>query len=258
MTGTMSTTDPDRGHEWAVVTGGSKGIGRGIAERFAAGGVNVVVVARNQDDIDVAVDEMANLPGEVIGMAGDVSDFDAIDALFDQIGDRLPHLNHFVANAGTGAVTPFLELSRDEIDMVVGLNLTGAIYSMQRAANMIVDRPVDNSCLIVVSSIRGLSTMPGRLIYAATKAGVNQAAKTAANELAPHGIRVNILSPGITETPLTARNPEVFAEMAAGVPLGRAGQPTDLASAAWYLCSPEGSFVTGLNMIVDGGESLHR
>ena len=244
--------------EWAVVTGGSKGIGRGIVERFARGGVNVVAVARTRADLDHATAEIAaSYPDvEVLGMCADVSDPSSIDELFAKLGRRLPHLNHFVANAGTGHVTPFLDLTPAEIDEVVSLNFTGAIRCIQQAARMIVSQPVTNSCIIVVSSIRGLESVPGRLIYTATKAGLNQAAKTAAAELAAYGVRVNILSPGITETPLTARNPEVFAEMASAVPLGRAGQPADLAEAAWYLCSPAAQFVTGLNMIVDGGESL--
>jgi glucose 1-dehydrogenase len=121
---------------------------------------------------------------------------------------------------------------------------------------MITEHDVDNSCIVVVSSIRGLGAVPGRLIYAATKAAINQAVRVLARELAPAGIRVNALSPGITETPLTAANPEAF-ELAVGhVPMGRAGQPEDLAEGAYFLCSPAARFVTGLNMIVDGGESL--
>jgi glucose 1-dehydrogenase len=93
-------------------------------------------------------------------------------------------------------------------------------------------------------------------VYSATKAGVNQAVRVAALELAPFGIRVNALSPGITETPLSAKHPEAFAEGVANVPLGRAAQPRDLAESAFFLCSPTSSFITGINLIVDGGESL--
>jgi NAD(P)-dependent dehydrogenase (short-subunit alcohol dehydrogenase family) len=144
----------------------------------------------------------------------------------------------------------------EEIDEIVALNLTGTIQCMQLAALMMREHPITNACIVVVSSIRGLGAVPGRLIYAATKAGINQAVRVAAAEVAPLGIRVNILSPGITETPLTAMNPDVFAEMTATVPMGRAAQPRDLAEAANFLCSPAAQFITGLNMIVDGGESL--
>jgi len=245
--------------EWVAITGGSKGIGRGIADRLLEAGANVVVVARNPADIDATVAELsdrASAGQTVIGLTADVADRASIHALFAELHDRIPRLDHFIANAGTGRVTPFFELTAEETDEVVALNLTGTILCMQLAARMMTEHAIDNSCIIVVSSIRGLGAVPGRLIYAATKAGINQAVRVAAAELAPTGIRVNILSPGITETPLTAQNPEVFAEMALTVPMGRAGQPRDLAEAANFLCSPAARFITGLNMIVDGGESL--
>ena len=138
----------------------------------------------------------------------------------------------------------------------MALNFTGTIHCCQLAGRMMAENPQPNSAIVIVSSIRALGARPGRLVYAATKAGVNQAVRVAAMELAPLGIRVNALSPGITETPLTAKNPAAFAEAVANVPLGRAGQPADLAEAAYFLCSPRASFITGINLIVDGGESL--
>lgn len=245
--------------EWAVVTGGSKGIGKGIGQRLLAGGANVVLVARNADDLEAARAEAEPLlvgDQQVLTMQADVADRASVDRLFVELRDRIPRLDHFVANAGTGRVTPFLELTDTEVDEVVALNFTGTLACMQRAAQMIVEHEVRNSCIVVVSSIRGLGAVPGRLIYSATKAAVNQAVRVAAQEMAPHNVRVNILSPGITETPLTAANPDAFQEAVSLVPLGRAGQPRDLAEAAYFLCSPAASFVTGLNMIVDGGESL--
>jgi len=247
------------GGEWAVVTGASKGIGRAIAERMFESGANVVLVARSRDDIDAAAAELCTRASNgqtVIGLTADVADRASVAALFDELHRRIPQLHHFVANAGTGRVTPFFELDADEVDEVVALNFTGTIHCMQLAAKMMREHPIDNACIVVVSSIRGLGAVPGRLIYAATKAGINQAVRVAAAELAPLGIRANIVSPGITETPLTAQNPEVFAEMTAMVPMGRAGQPRDLAEAVNFLCSPAARFITGLNMIVDGGESL--
>jgi len=245
--------------QWAVVTGGSMGIGRGIVERFVGAGANVVAVARGQQALDETVtvaQSMASPDQQVLGISADVASRPGVDALFDQLRDRLPSLNIFVGNAGTGHVTPFLELSDDEFDSVVALNFTGTLRCCQLAGRMMVADPQPNSAIVVVSSIRALGARAGRLIYAATKAGVNQAVRVAAVELAPHGIRVNALSPGITETPLTAKNPEAYAEAVANVPLGRAAQPTDLAEAAYFLCSPTASFITGVNLIVDGGESL--
>ena len=121
---------------------------------------------------------------------------------------------------------------------------------------MIVEHEVVNSCIVVVSSIRGLGAVPGRLIYRRRRPASTRRVRVAARELAPYGVRVNALSPGITETPLTAANPEAFAQAARNVPLGRAADPRDLAEGASFLCSPAGSFVTGHNLVVDGGESL--
>jgi glucose 1-dehydrogenase len=245
--------------QWAVVTGGSKGIGKAIGQRLLEGGCNVVLVARNRDDLEAAEQQataLLNGNQQVLTAQADVADRGSVDALFDELHRRIPRLDHFVANAGTGWVTPFLDLTDDEFDSVVALNLSGTLKTVQRAGRMITEHDVDNSCIILVSSVRGLGAVPGRLIYAATKAAVNQAVRVAARELAPFGVRVNALSPGITETPLTAANPEAFAEAVSKVPLGRPGQPRDLAEAAYFLCSPAGSFVTGHNLVVDGGESL--
>ena len=131
----------------------------------------------------------------------DVADRDGIDALFDELEARLPRLDIFAANAGTGRVTPFLDLSTQEWDDVVALNLTGTTYCCQRAARLMRNHPAPNMSIIVVSSIRALGARSGRLVYSATKAAVNQMVRVAALDLAPLGIRVNALSPGITDTP---------------------------------------------------------
>lgn len=247
---------------WTAVTGGSKGIGQGIARRFVDAGAHVAVVARGQDAIDetvAALTTRADSSQNVQGFVADASDRDSIDGLFAELARWAPQLDVFVANAGTGQVTPFLELTRDEVNDVLALNFVGTLHSMQRAAQVMVRaNGVDrrDRSILAVSSIRALGARPGRLIYSATKAAVNQAVKVAAAELAPEGIRVNALSPGITDTPLTSRNPEALAEGVANVAMGRAGQPIDLAEAALFLSSPAAGFITGVNMIVDGGESL--
>jgi 3-oxoacyl-[acyl-carrier protein] reductase len=245
--------------QWAVVAGGSKGIGRGIARRFAAAGAHLGVVARDKVALDAVAEELRAISSgdqEIITLAADVASRHSVTELFSVLRDRVPSLSIFVANAGTGHVTPFLELTAEEWDSVVALNLTGTVASCQEAARMMRSVPTSNSSIIVVSSIRALGARPGRLVYSATKAAVNQMVRVAALELAPYGIRINALSPGITETPLAARNPEAFREAVVTVPLGRAAQPEDLAEAALYLASPVSSFVTGINLVVDGGESL--
>jgi glucose 1-dehydrogenase len=253
------TSDRPLEGQWAVVTGGSKGIGQAIGRRLVAGGANVVLVARGQGDLDAAVSSASLDVGrgqEVLGLVADMADRDSIEALFATIAERVPCLNIFVANAGTGYVTPFLDLGRDEFDAIVNLNFTGAVFGCQQAARMMVATPAENQVIVAVSSVRALGARPGRLVYAATKAALNQAVRVAAVELAPYGIRVCALSPGITETPLTAVNKDVFDEVVRSVPMGRAGQPRDLAEAAYFLCSPQAAFITGVNLVVDGGESV--
>jgi glucose 1-dehydrogenase len=245
--------------EWIAITGGSKGIGAGIAQRAVAGRANVVLIARSPDELDVAaarLRELARPEQQVLTIVADVADRASVRNLFAELKSQLPRLDHFVANAGTGRVTPFLELDDDQIDAIVALNFTGTIQCMREAAKLISRSTSPNRSILVVSSVRASGAVPGRLIYSATKAGVNQAARVAAAELASLGIRVNVLSPGITETPLTAGNPGPFAEAVRNVPLGRAALPSDLGEAAYFLCSPAAAFITGINVAVDGGESL--
>jgi NAD(P)-dependent dehydrogenase (short-subunit alcohol dehydrogenase family) len=263
---------------WAVVTGASKGIGFGIARGFVAAGANVMIVARTAEDLQEAGELLRKQAGDgqVVATArADTSDPASVDELFTAIAEQLPRLDIYVANAGSGVVTPFLEIPREEWDHTVALNLTGTFLGCQRAARLMVageygrpgddraihgdDRAIhgDDRAILVVSSIRSLGVRPGRLAYSVTKAGLNQLVRVAAYELAEHRIRVNALLPGITATPLALEgNPEIFAAASASVPLGRAGGPGDMASAAVYLCSPAARFVTGTQLVVDGGESL--
>ena len=242
----------------AVVTGGSKGIGLAIAHALAAAGADVVLVARTRADLDAAVAEVgAAATGAVSGLVADVSSAEGVGHLFGALRESTQGINIFVANAGTGSYIPFLEISPAQWDEIVGLNLTGTFHCVQQAARMMLDREHANRVILVVSSIRSDGARPGVSAYAATKAGINQLARVAAYELAPHGVRVNVLSPGMTVTPLVLVNtPEVHEKAKAQVPMGRPGLPEDMAAAAAYLCSPAAGFVTGTNLVVDGGEGL--
>jgi 3-oxoacyl-[acyl-carrier protein] reductase len=250
--------------QWALVTGASKGIGYGIAEKLVGDGANLVLVARNVDDLEEARRSLEKIAGpdqQLLVRPADTADRQAIAELFAWVREELPGLNILVANAGSGAVIPFLELSIDTWDSTLALNLTGTFLCMQEAARIMVEMPEgSNRAMVVVSSIRGLGIRPGLAAYASTKAGVNQLVRMVAYELAPNGIRVNALSPGITVTPLVAASmqadPEILAERTATVPMGRAGLPDDMGDAALFLCQQASRFVTGTNMIVDGGEHL--
>ena len=244
---------------WAVVTGASKGIGRAIARELVGAGASVVLIARRNDDLTAAARALEAGLGpqqRVLTRTTDISSPDDVATLFDWVETTLPRLDTFVANAGTGQTRPFLELEIDEWQDMIDVNLTGTMLCCQGAARLMANQDGPDRSILVVSSIRAVQATPGRLAYATTKAAVNQMVRVAAAELAPLGIRVNGLSPGITDTPLTRSHPEAFAEAAAKVPLGRPGDVDDMAAAARFLCGPAARFITGSNLVVDGGESL--
>ena len=245
--------------QWAAVTGGSKGIGFAIAEGFLAAGANVVIAARSAEGLASARDELIKQAGDgqqVETHVLDISDEGSVDAFFARLGADLPQLDVFVANAGAGSIRPFLEITRQQWDDVITMNLTGTFLCVQKAAQLMKQSSSSNRSIIVVSSIRAVGTRPGTVPYSVAKAGLNQLVRVAAYELAPERIRVNAVSPGITATPLTQANPDTFARMVETVPMGRAGSPADMAHAALYLADPAAAFVTGTNLVVDGGEGL--
>jgi 3-oxoacyl-[acyl-carrier protein] reductase len=244
---------------WAVVTGGSKGIGAAIARALHAAGANVVLVARGVEDLELVAADLRSRSSsdqQVLTHVSDVADPRSIGELFAWLDASLPRLDIFVANAGTGATTPFLDLSVQQWDDIIALNLTGVMLCCQGAARAMLRNPEADRSILVISSVRGLRAANGRLAYSVSKAAVNQLVRMAAAELAPHRIRVNALSPGITETPLTALHPVQFLEAVGNVPLGRAGNVEELAAAALFLCSEASRFTTGANLVVDGGEVL--
>lgn len=257
MTITPAPINRDLQDQWCVVTGGTKGIGLAIAERFVDAGANVVIAARNTADLESAAASLRDRAGagEVLGQRLDVADRDSVEELFARV-DEIGRLNVFVANAGSGSIVPFLELGTDVWDQTIALNLTGTFACVQGAARRMAAAGEGNRSIIAVSSIRGLGARPGTTHYAASKAGLNQMMRVAAYELAPLGIRANVLSPGITLTPLSSGNPEVRERMIQHVPMARAGETADMASGAHYLASPASGFVTGTNLVIDGGESL--
>jgi glucose 1-dehydrogenase len=247
------------GRRWAAITGGSRGIGFAVAARFIEDGGNVLLAARDKVQLEAAAQGLrsAAQPDQQVNICvADVSTSAGIDDLFAQIEKDITVLSVFVANAGGGALKSFLDLSESDWKTVVDLNLIGPALCCQRAALHMRDHPGDNQSIVVVSSIRATSTMAGRAVYSSTKAAVSQMVRAAASELAPLGIRVNALAPGVTATTLAEQMPDVFNEVAKAVPLGRAARPDEMASAIAYLTGDSGRFITGSSLVVDGGESL--
>ena len=233
----------------AVVTGGGAGIGRGIAAGLAAFGARVAIWEQHPDTCASAADEIGAL-----GIPTDVRDSAAVDAALHQTIAQLGTVTILVNNAGGVFSSPILDTSENGWDALYRANLRHVLLCTQRVARAMVDAEVGGS-VISVTSIEGVRAAPGYAAYAAAKAGVINYTKTAALELAPHGIRVNALAPDITITEgmRQVAPPGSEARFGFTVPMGRAGHVDELAGAAVFLASDLASYITGQTLHVDGG-----
>jgi 3-oxoacyl-[acyl-carrier protein] reductase len=233
----------------AVVTGGGRGIGRGIARALTAFGARVAVW---EMDASTAASTAAEVGG--VGIEADVRDSTAVDAALARTRDELGPVSILVNNAGAVFLSPILETSENGWDALYRANLKHVIVCTQRVARMMVERQIEGS-IINVTSIEGVRAAPGYAAYAAAKAGVINFTKTAALEFAPFGIRVNALAPDITMTEglASVAPPGAEARFGATVPMGRAGNVDEMGGAAVFLAGSLSSYVTGQTIHVDGG-----
>ena len=239
----------------AVVTGGGRGIGEGIARTLAAAGAKVVVAARRSEEVEAVAATIRAEGGDAIGVVTDVTDDDAVDRLARTAVDQYGRLTIWVNNAGgSPARMPLTELSRQQWDDCVALNQTAVWVGITTAA-----RYMEAGSIINISSGAGFGPVPGSGHSGAAKAAVNSLTLTAAAELAPR-IRVNGIAPGAvpTEIFMKALGINNEAELAAveatwNIPLGRLGTPLDIGTAVLFLCSPAASWISGEMMRVNGG-----
>lgn len=240
----------------AVVTGGSKGIGRGIAETFARVGVNVVITGRNQSDLDTAVSELADAPGTVTGIAADVASPDDCRRVVQTAVECNGGLDIVCANAGIFPSSRLEDLTPEDLEQVLAVNFKGTVYIVQAALSALADG--GSGRVIITSSITGpITGYPGWSHYGASKAAQLGFLRTAAIELAPKKITVNAVLPGniITEG-LIGLGEDHVNEMAAAVPAGRLGSAADIGNAALFFATDEASYITGQTLVVDGGQIL--
>lgn len=240
----------------AIVTGGSKGIGRGIAETFANAGVDVVITGRNQADLDRTVADLSDAPGKVSAVTADVaSPEDARRAVAEAVS-RHGGLDIVCANAGIFPSGRLEDLTPDDLEQVLGVNFKGTVYIVQAALDALTAS--GHGRVVITSSITGpLTGYPGWSHYGASKAAQLGFLRTAAMELAPKNITINAVLPGnIFTEGLDEMGQEYLDQMASAIPAGRLGSVADIGNAALFFATDEASYITGQTLVVDGGQVL--
>lgn len=233
----------------AIITGGGRGIGRGIARRFAQEGGRVVLAQRDPDSGESTCREIESAGGTALFVQTDVSQREAVERLVTTTIERFGGLDILINNAGiTGLNGPFLELTQKTWDNVIGVNLTGVFHCSQAAGRVMASK--GGGTIIHISSTNGFVPQPQCAAYGAAKGGIETLTKSMATDLAPHNIRVNTIAPGPIEVNLPDGASPHRGELTL---LGRSGLPEEIAAAAVFLASDESSFVNGHTLVVDGG-----
>ena len=237
----------------AVVTGGTSGIGLATARRFAAEGAHVYLTGRRKDAIDAAVETIGD---GATGVQVDSADLGALDRLYETIRQDGRRIDVLFANAGGGEFATLEQVTEEHFDATFGTNVKGTLFTVQKALPLLVD----GASVILTGSTAGTVGTEAFGVYGATKAAVRSLARTWANELRTRRIRVNTISPGPIDTPgidglaADAQQAAALKDVLAGsVPLGRMGHPDEVANVALFLASEQSSFVTGVELFVDGG-----
>ncbi len=237
----------------ALITGGNSGIGLATAKRFVQEGAYVFVTGRTQSKLDEAVKQIGS---NVTGVQGDVANLGDLDRLYEQIKKTKGKLDIVFANAGIAKYAPLGSIDEAHFDSIFGGNVKGMLFTVQKALPLLPD----GASIILNASIVGSKGLPANSVYSATKAAVRSFARTWTTDLKARRIRVNAISPGPIDTEGLR---ELFGSSKTGqdrlnsigstVPLGRLGNPDEIAKAAVFLASDDSSFVTGIELFVDGG-----
>jgi len=235
----------------AVVTGGTTGIGLATAKQLAQGGARVFITGRRQAELDAAVAAIGN---GAIGVRGDVSRLADLDALYATVQRAAGRIDILFANAGVADNAPLGEITEDHFDRMFAINVKGTLFTVQKALPLLSD----GASIILTGSVVGSKGFAGRSVYSATKAALRSFARTWTSDLKSRRIRVNVVSPGGTDTPgLRGLNRTDGDGLAAiyrdRVPLGRVGQPDEIAKAVAFLASDDASYIAGSELFVDGG-----
>ena len=240
----------------AIITGASKGIGKAIAERYAQEGALVMLASRSVDVLKEIANRIAESGGQASAMGVDVCDHGSIDALVRQTVSVYGRLDIMVNNAGISSAHESMDLPPETWDEAVKTDLYGVFYGCQSAARVMKDQ-ASGGCIINITSMYGISAVPMRAAYCASKAGANMLTRVLAGEWASHGIRVNAIAPGYIRTELVQdiidRGILDTQAIEKRTPLGRIGEVRDVVGMAAYLAGEEATFMTGSIITVDGG-----
>jgi NAD(P)-dependent dehydrogenase (short-subunit alcohol dehydrogenase family) len=238
----------------SLVTGGTSGLGLATAKRFASEGAFVFVTGRRQAQLDAAVAEIG--VANAAGIRGDVSDLADLDRIYAVIQEEKGRLDVLFANAGGGAIAPLGQITEEHFDTTFATNVRGLLFTVQKALPLM---PAGASIVLNASTTSSVGT-PAFSVYSATKAAVRSFARNWTLDLKGRGIRVNAISPGVVPTPgyellgLSQEQVQAFVDVQVqNIPLGRVGTPDEIAKAVVFLASDDSSFVTGIELFVDGG-----
>jgi dehydrogenase/reductase SDR family protein 4 len=240
----------------ALVTGGGRGIGKAITQRLAAAGANVVIASRKLENLEAAAKGFATLPGRVVPIACHVGRLEQIENMVKETEARLGPVDILVNNSATNiGQGPALAATDEMLDKMVEVNIKSAFRLVRLVVPRMIERRSGGS-IINIASIAGLRPQPGGLLYSFTKAGLLMMTRSWAQEFGPHNIRVNAIAPGLIQTEFSEyfwKNDNARRQFEQSTPLGRIGQPDEIAGLALYLASDDAAFVTGQVMVVDGG-----